>query len=664
MTIHLQLERREATPAEADEALAQLDHDEGLYFGVDAGIAGLHPLQALLVTVPALRLRLWGDGLEVQALTPFGLVLLAQPELAGWLARTGRGGEAALALARDFLGCFESSADILLAGPLPFAAHRLRARGGAQAEATGAVDEPLGVLYFPERMLRREGGVDGGWRSVSVSLAGAGGAARPGEHAREPASSGQVGHGMRRDDVQIGLREDDVPPVDDLPPGGYAEMVGRAVELLRERPLVSLTLSQSYRRRVEMAPTQAFARLRAANPAPASFFVNDGAGTRLFGASPDLQLVVGDGNVQALPVCGTVARRPGAQGEAESLRELFNEEVDAAALAVCSDALRNDLAPLCEPGTLRLLDRRRPMSLATVVHAVDRLSGRLRLGADAWDAIAATAAPVMLTGTPRALAVQAIAELEASPRGWYGGMMVQVSSNGDALVGTILRAACVRGGVAEVRAGGDLLADSSPEREEAESRLKTRSLWRAFGLEQAPAQGTALQAGAVPPSVRLLATDDPFEAGLLDSLGALGLSLDEASPLAVLAGNGLPEPLPEAAVAIGDAAYRLLAQCGVPVRACHAEHGRALQGETTADAPMGAGHRFTAGRYASFTLECEPGAGWRIWARDDAGMPLALARDRHVCLLLRPDSLLSDEGARALLAAALSAAAAAQRRAA
>lgn len=123
------------------------------------------------------------------------------------------------------------------------------------------------------------------------------------------------------------------------------------------------------------------------------------------------------------------------------------------------------------------------MSLATVVHTVDRLEERLRAGADAWDAIVATAAPAMVTGTPREEALKTITEFEASPRGWYGGLVVQVASNGDALVGTILRAAVVKDGVAEVRTGGDLMADSSPEREEQESRLKARSLWRAFGLE-------------------------------------------------------------------------------------------------------------------------------------------------------------------------------------
>jgi anthranilate synthase len=434
-------------------------------------------------------------------------------------------------------------------------------------------------------------------------------------------------------------------------------MVRRALDVLRERPLVSLTLSQSYRRRVALAPSQAFARLREANPAPASFFLNDGSGLRLLGASPDLQLVVRGRAIQALPVCGTVARRPGAQGEAESLRELFNEQVDAAALAVCSDALRNDLAPLCEPGSLRLLDRRRPMSLATVVHAVDRVVGQLRPGVDAWDAIAATAAPVMLTGTPRRLALEAIAQLEASPRGWYGGMVVQVASDGNALVGTILRAAAVRGGIAEVRTGGDLLAESSPEREEAESRLKTRSLWRAFGLDDAGSASASVAPSSGRPvarAVRLAAQDDPFAAALADLLQGLGHRLDERADLVVLAGDAQPgTALPRRTVAVGDSAYRVLAAAGAQVEPCAAEHGRALDCSLTPEAPLRAGGVFTVGRYARHRLLSQDVPGWTVWARDVAGAPVLLQREGVACVLYRPDSLLSDATALALFEAAL-----------
>ncbi|HYD76108.1 chorismate-binding protein [Ramlibacter sp.] len=623
--IRLDVRRAPCPPADVPPALAALDGHEGVYFGVDTGIAGLHPLQATLATRPALRLALFADGAEVRALTPLGQALLAHQALAGWRSRVGRGrGEGALAIARALLACFEPSADVLLVGALPFEAWRLALSAAQDGASLRGNDPALGVLYLPEHLLRRN--AEGHWTSVQLGLPGLPAEATP------PASAAGS-----------------VPPVaaepaDDLPAGGYAAMVERALAVLRERPLVSLTLSASYRRRVELPPSQAFARLRAANPAPASFFLNDGSGLRLFGASPDLQLVVANGEVQALPVCGTVARRPGAQGEAESLRELFNEEVDAAALAVCSDALRNDLAPLCEPGSLRLLDRRRPMSLATVVHAVDRLAGRLREGCDAWDAIAATAAPVMLTGTPRPQALQAIAELEASPRGWYGGMVVQVASNGDALAGTILRAAAVRDGIAEVRTGGDLLADSAPPREEAESRLKTRSVWRAFGLEtDAATNATAAAPGARRPlAVQLQAEGDPFAAALADCLAGLNLAIDPAADVVVVAGR-LASPGDRPRVFVGDAAYEALAAAGAAVETCAPEQGRALEGSRCAD-----GVRFSAGRYARHRLVAAP-PGWTVHAVDAGGAPLALARGPLACLLYRPDSLLSDDTARGLL---------------
>jgi anthranilate/para-aminobenzoate synthase component I len=72
-------------------------------------------------------------------------------------------------------------------------------------------------------------------------------------------------------------------------------------------------------------------------------------------------------------------------------------------------------------------------------------------------------------------------------------LLVQVAANGDATVGTLLRAARMTPWqpdpaqppqwLAEVRAGGDLLVDSQPAREEAESRHKAVSLWRALGLQ-------------------------------------------------------------------------------------------------------------------------------------------------------------------------------------
>lgn len=660
MSLSLQVRTRAATPAETEAALARLDQTPGVYFGCDAGVPGLHPLQATLLTDPAMALSVFDDGAELQAFNAWGRALLAQPALADCVARAGRGkGHAAVAVARSFLAAFGRDPRVQLVGALGFEAHRLAPTG--LAHAGPSVDgASLGTLFFAPQYWQRD--ADGGWHFITLDVHGI---------------AGSVGGDVRTSAVPAAAAEplaDTPEPRDDFPQGGYAEVVARAVQVLRAQPLVSLTLSQSFRRRIACTPSEGFARLRQANPAPASFFVNTGDAQCLFGASPDLQLVVhATGEVEALPVCGTVARQSGAVGEAESFRELINEEVDAASLAVCSDALGNDLAPLCVPGSLRLVDRRRPMALSTVVHTVDRLRGQLREGVDAWDAIVATAAPVMLTGTPRKLALAAIAQLEGSPRGWYGGMVVRVAADGSALVGTILRAACIRHGVAEVRTGGDLLADSDPPREERESRLKAISLWRALGLAPQVAPSVVAPAGVaaqpqpvpVPTSVALCDGGDPLSATTSHALRGLGVTLDARAALRVLIGadaNACRQAMAGARglVALGDAALRVLACTGLAVQACQPEHGRLLRCHPTPQAPWPDAQPFLSARYA--TLALAPGAeaalahaGWAVWAHDDAGRALALAHaeTRHVCLLFRPDSLLGDTDALAALRAAL-----------
>ena len=646
--IRISASRTPAAPGAVAQAMAGLDAGEGAYFGCDAGIAGMHPLQACLVTGPLLALHVFADGVEAQALVPTGSALLAHAALAPFMKAVGRGKSAGAAIAalRAFHACLGHSPRAVLLGALGFEAHRLATDAPAQPAVKAASrDERLGMLYFGDHYLQRDAG--GAWTLVVLTFDGMALAAGD-----APADSAAVA--VVTTATETTRATEDVAAQDDFPAGGYAQVVARALVRLREQPLVSLTLSQSFRRTGSVTASTAFARLQSVNPAPASFFVNAGKGERFFGASPDLQLVVRGTQLQSFPVCGTVARGRGPVGEAESFRELVNEDVDAASLAVCSDALRNDFAPLCTPGSLRLLARRRQMSLSTVVHTVDQLQGELRPDADAWDAIIATAAPVMVTGTPRRVALPLIEELEGSPRGWYGGLMVQVAGDGTALVGTILRAAVLRAGVVEVRCGGDLMADSDPPREERESRLKALSLWRALGMEEVaaatpiPIPGGDTRAGAVAASLK--AGDDPFANALADVLLALGCSLPGDAPVTVLAGRDAVTAGPvRHTVAVGDAAALVLRESGFAVHEIAPEHGRVIHCSTSPEAPW-QGAAFISARYATLAVDfAATPAGvqalWQIWANDADSRPVVLAHAerRVVCLLMRPESLMSDE---------------------
>ena len=638
--IEVQFNTINVSQEEVDIQFASLEQHAGIYFGVDAGIEGLHPLQATLLSQPALAFHLYGDGIVVKCLTQWGSALVATKEITLWQTKSARGaGQTVQESLRLFLACFTTSPDFMLIGALPFDAHCLNA-------PTDFID-PLGIVFLGPHLLRREG--TGKWRKIELNVPELPSLVQKNDLAIQPERSTAISL------IQDAMVSD---PQDDSAPGGYAEMVSRALARLKETALVSLTLSQTYRRRVSMKSTEAFARLRKTNPAPACFFLNNGEGLHLLGASPDLQLIIQDRQVVSLPVCGTVAKRSSPVGESLSLQDLINEEVDAASLAVCSDALRNDLAPLCLPGTLHLTHRRKPMMLATVVHAVDRIQGQLLESCDAWDAIFATAAPVMVTGTPRVQALAAISEFEISSRGWYGGLVVQVSSNGDALAGTLLRAAAVEKGIAQVRTGGDLMADSSPEREEQESRLKTLSLWRAFGLEPlAQVQLVRKSVSHTPRSICLVDCQDPFGAAVLDFVLGLGIRLEPASRTQLRVGSVQATNWPtQNCIAMGDAAYLLLKNSGFDVQEISPLNGRLSVNRSRYGCPENLPLEFVTVKYTQFQIlnTLQP-PGWTVWTEDENGIASTWinAEKKLACLLFRADSMMSDKGAQNVFQEAL-----------
>ena len=638
--IEVQFNTINVSQEEVDIQFASLEQHAGIYFGVDAGIEGLHPLQATLLSQPALAFHLYGDGIVVKCLTQWGSALVATKEITLWQTKSARGaGQTVQESLRLFLACFTTSPDFMLIGALPFDAHCLNA-------PTDFID-PLGIVFLGPHLLRREG--TGKWRKIELNVPELPSLVQKNDLAIQPERSTAISL------IQDAMASD---PQDDSAPGGYAVMVSRALARLKETALVSLTLSQTYRRRVSMKSTEAFARLRKNNPAPACFFLNNGEGLHLLGASPDLQLIIQDRQVVSLPVCGTVAKRSSPVGESLSLQDLINEEVDAASLAVCSDALRNDLAPLCLPGTLHLTHRRKPMMLATVVHAVDRIQGQLLESCDAWDAIFATAAPVMVTGTPRVQALAAISEFEISSRGWYGGLVVQVSSNGDALAGTLLRAAAVEKGIAQVRTGGDLMADSSPEREEQESRLKTLSLWRAFGLEPlAQVQLVRKSVSHTPQSICLVDCQDPFGAAVLDFVLGLGIRLDPASRTQLRVGSFQGTNWPtQNCIAMGDAAYLLLKNSGFDVQEISPLNGRLSVNRSRYGSPENLPLEFVTVKYTQFQIlnTLQP-PGWTVWTEDENGIASTWINEEKklACLLFRADSMMSDKGAQNVFQEAL-----------
>lgn len=268
----------------------------------------------------------------------------------------------------------------------------------------------------------------------------------------------------------------DEAPQNDHEPGEYAETVRRAFPHFARGDLFEVVPSQVFRDPLEDAPSVVMRRLSAINPSPYGFFINLGNDEFLVGASPEMFVRVTGRRVETCPISGTIARGRDAIEDERQVRALLNSKKDETELTMCSDVDRNDKSRVCEPESVRVLGRRQIEMYSRLIHTVDHIEGMLLEGRDALDAFLSHAWAVTVTGAPKRRAMAFIEEHEKSRRAWYGGAVGLIHFNGDLNTGLTLRTVHIKGGVAEVRAGATVLADSDAMEEERETVLKASAM--------------------------------------------------------------------------------------------------------------------------------------------------------------------------------------------
>src|SRR3954465_12612272 len=100
-----------------------------------------------------------------------------------------------------------------------------------------------------------------------------------------------------------------------------------------------------------------------------------------------------------------------------------------------------------------------------VLHIVSQVSGLLREGVSAMDALRSILPAGPLSGAPKGRARQITDELEPQKRGSYGGAIGYLSYTGDLDTAIHIRTVVVKDGVAHVQAGGGTVADPKPPSE-------------------------------------------------------------------------------------------------------------------------------------------------------------------------------------------------------
>jgi len=146
-----------------------------------------------------------------------------------------------------------------------------------------------------------------------------------------------------------------------------------------------------------------------------------------------------------------------------------------AELAMITDLLRNDLAQVCTPRSVRVECERRVIELPYAMQTVSDVVGELAEGASPLDALVVLHPGGSVTGAPKHAALAMIRELESGPRGAYCGALGLCTRDG-CTFSLLIRTATRTDAGWVYGVGSGIVYDSDAEQELAELRVKLGAL--------------------------------------------------------------------------------------------------------------------------------------------------------------------------------------------
>jgi anthranilate synthase component I len=275
-----------------------------------------------------------------------------------------------------------------------------------------------------------------------------------------------------------------VSPASDYSTGRqkFEESVLQAKEHIFAGDIFQAVLSRKCEFRLEQSPFELYIQLREINPSPYMYIFEFGD-LAIVGASPETLLTVHKRAVITNPIAGTCPRGKTEAEDEAFAAHMLQDEKERAEHVMLVDLGRNDVRMVTESGSVKVPEFMKVLKYSHVQHIESTVSGVLRPECDQFDAFRAIFPAGTLSGAPKIRAMEIISELEAYPRGIYGGGVGYYSWNGDADFAIVIRTVLVQGKKASVQAGAGIVADSDPGYEFRETERKMAAMLAAIGGE-------------------------------------------------------------------------------------------------------------------------------------------------------------------------------------
>jgi isochorismate synthase len=255
----------------------------------------------------------------------------------------------------------------------------------------------------------------------------------------------------------------------------WAQSVSDAVKVIVAGELDKVVLTRAVRvdSSEPVAILRVFRELVASYPECYNFAWKSGDSV-FMGASPELLVRIEAGVFRSNPLAGSAGRGEGEQADDRIGQELVASSKDQEEHRLVVDDMRSRLNGLVDD--LLIPESPALKKMATVQHLSTVIEGTMARGVGILDVIGAVHPTPAVGGVPRDAAMALIDDAEHAGRGWYTGGIGYVTPSGEGAIAIGLRCGVVRDATTHLFAGAGIVADSQPEAELAETRLKLRPL--------------------------------------------------------------------------------------------------------------------------------------------------------------------------------------------
>lgn len=246
--------------------------------------------------------------------------------------------------------------------------------------------------------------------------------------------------------------------------------VATTIEYIRAGDIFQANISQRFFAPFKGNCRALLARALDRNPARYLAYLESSKDRTILSLSPELFISFDseNRNVITRPIKGTAP-------STDSPNVLRNSPKDEAELNMIVDLMRNDLGKVCNPGSVRVLQKRVIETYRTVHHGVATVQGQLHNNLGIVDLLRALLPGGSITGAPKIRAMQIIDELEPFERGPFFGSIGFVDRAGSACFNLAIRTMLIDKEKATYIAGAGIVADSEPTKEYDEMLLKAQA---------------------------------------------------------------------------------------------------------------------------------------------------------------------------------------------